>query len=175
VRHRHFALTSAALSCFLAISTVALSQLVDPVPALAGPPSGALGPSDFQTAYHLPKWNSGSLPASLYGADTVAADGYVFVIGGNNGSGPVGTVYSAQVTASGSVGTWSSTAPLPAALYQAAAVAYGGYIFVTGGNNGTSAVTTVYSGQVSIGKWQCRDGCGGDRLRRKRPKWTSRV
>jgi hypothetical protein len=121
-----------------------------PAISLAGPASGSYGPPDFQSAYNLPNWvNRSALPTSLYRETAVLANGYIFLIGGNGGNGAVGTVYSGRVDSSGLVSAWASQTSLPHPLQNASAVFANGYIFVTGGDNGTTIFPDVYSAQVN--------------------------
>ena len=99
---------------------------------------------------------TGSLPAATYYATAVAYNGYVYQIGGYAGSvtavvdyaaitssGALAAPASAACTAGGgsiagdwcaSNGTAGTGANLPAATYQATAVAYNGYVYQIGGS-----------------------------------------
>ena len=104
--------------------------------------------------------NNGSLPASLQGSAMVTANDYMYIIGGQTGSGPVSTMYYAQLNTDGSTSSWASTGGtgLPNAATQLAAVIYNGYLYVWGGYNVNAysynvsnglALNTVYSAQIS--------------------------
>lgn len=124
-----------------------------------GPVAGAYGPSDLRAAYKAPAWqaNATSLPATLYRHAAVFVNGYVVVVGGNNGNGAVSTVYSAQLKSDGTIGTWQTLAPLPHAEQDTGTVVANGHIFVTGGNDGSTVSSTVYSAFVksdgTISSW----------------------
>ena len=81
------------------------------------------------------RWHSGWLesnrslpqPESLFGA--VAANGFVFSIGGYNGSSPTSSFYVAAVKGDGSLGSWSSGTSLPLPIYIPQSPHYS-YIFL---------------------------------------------
>ncbi|KKR92732.1 MAG: hypothetical protein UU44_C0005G0062 [Candidatus Daviesbacteria bacterium GW2011_GWB1_41_15] len=79
-----------------------------------------------------------------------------FVLGGKNTSGSAtSTIYQATAsTTDGSIGAFSTSAvPLPQALYghssNVVTINGANYLYVIGGNNGTSDQTTVYQGTFS--------------------------
>ena len=93
----------------------------------------------------LAGWNqTASLPQpeSLFGA--VAANGFIFSIGGWNGSAPTQQFYVTTVKGDGSLGSWSSGTPLPWQLYYEAVAASGSYIFFTGGADTQINFRNVY-------------------------------
>jgi hypothetical protein len=78
-----------------------------------------------------------ALPAARYQAHSAAANGYVYVMGGN---GPQSTVYYSKVGSTGAPGTWSTAAnALPAGKSWGTSVTANGYVYVMGGNS-----TAVY-------------------------------
>jgi hypothetical protein len=76
------------------------------------------------------------IPAARSGHTTVALNGYIYVIGGDNADGGSHqlTVYYAKLNADGTVGTWSSTTSMSASTYYPTGSTYNGYIYVAGGN-----------------------------------------
>ncbi|HUC89314.1 MAG TPA: hypothetical protein VMR45_00770, partial [Patescibacteria group bacterium] len=107
-------------------------------------------------------WSTGTntLTAARSFAATATANGYVYVIGGNDTSAVAQTtVYYSRLNTDGSVGTWTTAAyALPAARVGATAIAYNGYLYVFGGENGSGAEqTTAYFARInsdgSIGSW----------------------
>ncbi|GAC1500615.1 MAG: hypothetical protein NVS1B10_04340 [Candidatus Saccharimonadales bacterium] len=89
--------------------------------------------------------NTNALPQTIYGASAVVANGYVYEIGGYNGTSPQSTVYYAKLNADGSTGTWNTnTNALPQTLYNFSSVVANGYVYGLGGYNGTSPQSTVY-------------------------------
>jgi hypothetical protein len=90
-------------------------------------------------------------------AATIAYNGYMYVIGGTNGTA-LSDVQYAPINANGTAGSWAATTSLPTARYNHAAVVYNGYIYVTGGtSNGTTGLTEVLYARVNsdgtIGPW----------------------
>lgn len=78
-------------------------------------------------------------------AATVAYNGYMYVIGGESYGGPLtrrNTVLYAAINADGSVtgasGTWQTTGGTFTARGGLTAVAYGGYMYIIGGDHGTA-------------------------------------
>ncbi len=122
----------------------------------------------LSTVYYAPLSSTGgvgawststnSLPQVLYNATSVEYGGYVYVMGGYNGSSSLSTVYYAPLSSTGGVGAWStSTNSLPQVLYNATSVEYGGYVYVMGGYNGSSSLSTLYYAPISstggVGSW----------------------
>ncbi|OVE79123.1 hypothetical protein BVY00_01280 [bacterium G20] len=102
--------------------------------------------------------NTNALPAVRYGHTSVVANGYVYGIGGTNGSATQSTVYYAKLNGDGSTGTWSTnTNALPAARSYPSSVTANGYVYVLGGSDGSTAQSTVYYAKLnsdgSIGSW----------------------
>jgi N-acetylneuraminic acid mutarotase len=98
-----------------------------------------------------------ALPQPLANSNSVAYNGYVYVVGGYDGFF-VNTVYSAPLNPDGSVGTWTTESnALPATLSNPATVAYNGYVYVMGGFDGTNRQSAVYSAPLnpdgSVGVW----------------------
>ncbi len=102
-----------------------------------------------------------TLPGTRTFPTVVDYNGYIYVMGGRDDApADVSTVYSAQVKADGTIGTWATLNTLPALSDKAAAVAYNGYIYYIGGTNNTTgagAVSTIYSAVANsdgtIGSW----------------------
>jgi hypothetical protein len=86
------------------------------------------------------------LPQSESNFGAVAANGWVFSIGGFNGSAVNSNLYGAPANGNGSLGSWSSGTSLPTALYLHAVATSSSYIFVSGGENSTqTGSSAVYS------------------------------
>ena len=102
-------------------------------------------------------WTSTTvLPSSIAKGQTVAYNGYLYYVGGFNGSAAVSTVYYAQINLNGSVGTWSTTTALSVATEYGGAVAYNGYLYSLGGDNGASTSAVYYApinANGTIGSW----------------------
>ncbi|MFI5271412.1 MAG: PQQ-binding-like beta-propeller repeat protein [Ktedonobacterales bacterium] len=101
-----------------------------------------------------------SLPATRFDHEVVASGGYVFVLGGfGPGNATTATVYSAAQTA-GTLGAWTSQAPLPQAFGEFGADVANGHVYVVGGHTGLitgSALNTVYASPIgangTLGAW----------------------
>ena len=83
-------------------------------------------------------------PESDFGS--IAANGFVFSMGGSDGLGNISSFYIAAVNGNGSLGSWSSGTSLPLPIYTFAVANNNSYIFLTGGeDNYNNAQSTVYS------------------------------
>jgi hypothetical protein len=102
---------------------------------------------------------------------SVAAEGYVYIIGGcgslsqGNTScpSPLTTVEAAQINADGSLGNWSTRSTLPEGRWAGSAAYYNGYIYMTGGcasslgtcvHRGTSYYAQITDTSGTLGAWQ---------------------
>jgi N-acetylneuraminic acid mutarotase len=86
-----------------------------------------------------------SLPVNRYVHTSVVSNGYVYVIGGQDGSTVQSTVYYAKLNSDGTVGAWSTTNTLPSARWIHSSVIANGYIYALGGqDNSNAAQSTVY-------------------------------
>ena len=85
-----------------------------------------------------------SLPGTLSYSQAIVTNGYVYLLGGNNGSSIVSTVYYAPINSNGTLGTWSTGTSLPGALGYSQAIVTNGYVYLLGGYNGSSYTSTIY-------------------------------
>jgi len=79
-----------------------------------------------------------SLPMTIWGHTSVAWNGYLYVIGGYDGSMRRAEVQVAPINSDGTLGTWSTTTALGTARYRHTSVAYNGYLYVLGGDSGSN-------------------------------------
>jgi N-acetylneuraminic acid mutarotase len=111
------------------------------------------------TGARIPDWSAGpnDLPAKVWNGGTAVSGGYIYVVGGNNGTSNLATVYWAKFDTSTAqtIGAWTTNTGynLPSPRSGMSVVAYDGYLFVLGGQNssctGTNAVcNTVYSSKL---------------------------
>ena len=110
-------------------------------------------------------WNSATpLPEGVCYHAGVAANGFVYVLGGNHFNIEVGDfwtniVYYAKINSDGSLGAWNNTTPLPQSLYFVSASVWNNTIYLIGGSDGyTSTLSSnVYSAQIqtngSLSSW----------------------
>ncbi|HEX8944219.1 MAG TPA: hypothetical protein VF785_13860 [Gemmatimonadaceae bacterium] len=116
----------------------------------------AANPLPVARAYHA------TVAAFAYTSalDTTTTEGYLYAIGGIDGSGAtVNTVYYSKIALDGSNGPWLTATPLPTAIHSASAVVFRGYIYLTGGSDGQNAPTpTALRAAVNVdgtlGAWQ---------------------
>ena len=87
---------------------------------------------------------------------SIIANGYIYVIGGHDGTNPVSTVYYAKLNADGSTGAFAATTAITAARYGHTSVTANGYIYVLGGYN-SGVQSTVYYAKLNangtVGSW----------------------
>ena len=96
----------------------------------------------------LAGWNQTSaLPRAVAEFGVVAANGLIFTFGGYDNVSPIITnsFYSAAVKGDGSLNSWSTGASLPQPESYFGFTASDSYIFVSGGNNGSTYLSSVYS------------------------------
>lgn len=110
-------------------------------------------------------WNHNTgisgLPGARAGLGAVIANGYIYALGGYsgaNGSIVQSSVYYAKLNGSGGAGAWSTANSLPTALkYHCSGVA-NGYMYVWGGDTGSSISSAIYYAKLnndgSLGSWQ---------------------
>lgn len=92
-------------------------------------------------------WSSTTpLPAPRSGHKSFIQNGYIYVVGGEDGVGPfaVSTVYYARINADGSVGTWRTTTGLPGLRAFYGGAQNNGYMYVVAGTDNFSNFSTVY-------------------------------
>ncbi len=101
-----------------------------------------------------------ALPHPLYYASSFVHEGYVYVVGGDDNSQAVDTVYSAQLNEDGSVGAWVlSDNLLPQEINMASTVTFEGYAYNIGGftYGANASINNVYSAPLGsggvIGAW----------------------
>jgi N-acetylneuraminic acid mutarotase len=91
------------------------------------------------------------------GVNLVAYNGYLYSIGGWDGTTDHNMVQYAAINANGTIGSWQTTASFDTGRSNAASFAYGGYIYILGGNGGTNYNTVQYApinGDGSLGTWR---------------------
>lgn len=97
--------------------------------------------------------------------DAVAANGYLYYIGGNdnNSGNTISTVEYAKINADGTIGTWASTTSLNdgsnAPRRQFKAVAMNGFLYVIGGRDASNATKTTamyakLNSDGTVGSWK---------------------
>jgi hypothetical protein len=91
-----------------------------------------------------------SYPLAGYQWDPVEVDGFVYVIGGYNGSA-VNNVFYSAIQSDGSLGGWTESTPHPEADQGPGAAAHNCWIYIALGNGSVYRARTVPGG--GIGSW----------------------
>lgn len=94
-----------------------------------------------------------SLPANAYDTTAVAANGFVYVLGGNNGSSDDANVYYAKLNVDGTVGSWNTGTSLPTTRSGGTSVTANGYIYYLGGQGAAHVYYAKLNADGSIGSW----------------------
>ncbi|MBI5527739.1 MAG: hypothetical protein HY897_15520, partial [Deltaproteobacteria bacterium] len=97
------------------------------------------------------------LPTARYGAASVVNNGFLYSIGGNDGTNYLDEVKYARINADGSIGAWANTIPFSSPREFATAVAHNGYLYLLGGNDSTNSFNDVQFSKVnqdgSLASW----------------------
>ena len=100
---------------------------------------------------------STSLPVARMFGQAIVTNNRVYLLGGSNGNSYVNTVYTAPVNSDGTLGSWSSAAPLPVALGHSQAVITKNRVYLIGGRTNSGVISTVYTAPINpdgtIGAW----------------------
>jgi len=108
----------------------------------------------------LTTWQTANpLPGPLRSLTLTTANGYLYAVGGSNGSSVSAQVYRAKINADSSLGSWQTLGALPQPRERHAAVVYGGRLVVLGGLDASGgSQNTVYAATLntdgSLGAWQ---------------------
>lgn len=112
----------------------------------------------------LPAWStyaggSGSaLTNARYDFAAFVSNGYIYVLGGNSGSGAMTSVEQVLVNTNGTLANWSAGTALPSARSNQTAWVRNDVIYVAGGTPGSGALNSVLRAQIgatngTIGTW----------------------
>jgi hypothetical protein len=149
------------------VSTASSIYCIGGQDANGGPRSEVYYTSAISSSGNVTSWalSSNSYPKSIDGESCVLSSGSIYCVGGSyNGNGDdVSSSYYADVTASGSVGSWSSTTAFPIPVDSQSCVASSSYMYCVGGNNetdgsnndavGTNSVWYAPLSATGIGNW----------------------
>ena len=106
--------------------------------------------------------NTSSLPESVFSHASVAANGFIYVLGGAHYN-PIDNVfltnkvYYAKINSDGSLGFWKTASPLPGIRSGLSASAWNNRIYVIGGTDDTDISSNVFSATIqadgSLSAW----------------------
>lgn len=109
--------------------------------------TGSLGAWTEQTA----------LPRGLRTSGDAFNNGFIYVIGGIDDAGvTTSTIYYTSTTSAGGVNAWQQGTALPSAIRLNASAAYNGYLYNSGGTDGTNTTTVRFASinaSGSLGSW----------------------
>ncbi len=105
-----------------------------------------------------------SLPVAMAGHAATVYNGTMYLVGGATTNPPtcgsggtcLSTVYYSKILANGTLGAWTSTTAFPSTVDLAKAIAYNGYLYVSGGHNASIFTTTYYAtinSDGTLGSW----------------------
>ena len=101
-----------------------------------------------------------TLANGLSSGSAATYNGYIYEFGGYTNPGPTttNTVYYAKANGDGTIGAWNTTTVLPVNIEGNAVAVANGYVYIVGGYNGSSFLTSVYYAKLNIdgtvGAWQ---------------------
>jgi hypothetical protein len=107
----------------------------------------------------IDSWNTTTpFTTARFGHTSVVHNGYVYVIGGNDGSNRLNDVQYAKINANGTVGTWNSTTPFTTGRAGHTSVVHNGYLYVLAGSiDGNNHLNDVQYAKINtdgtIGSW----------------------
>jgi len=108
---------------------------------------GSLGAWATTTSFSTPR----------YAHTSVVHNGYVYVIGGYNGTTAYSDVQYAPFSANGTLGSWATTTALAAPRYSHTSAVYNGYVYAVGGtSSGTALADSQYApinADGTLGTW----------------------
>jgi N-acetylneuraminic acid mutarotase len=103
-------------------------------------------------------WNTTTqFTTARFGHTSVVHNGYVYVIGGHDGSNYLNDVQYAKINANGTVGTWNSTTPFTTGRAGHTSVVHNGYVYVIGGVDVSNYLNDVQYAKINadgtVGPW----------------------
>ena len=112
------------------------------------------------TLYNGTWCSTTSLSAPLWSSVSVGANGYIYVLGGQQGSGAItNATYAAQISSNGSLGSWTAGPNLPGPMDQSTGAIGNGYVYIVGGNNGNPSGSVYFAQLMSNGSFATLTSC----------------
>jgi N-acetylneuraminic acid mutarotase len=93
--------------------------------------------------------NAGTLPVAMTEMGYVATKGRFYLIGGENGSGHLSTVYSAPINNDGTLGDFRKESSLPDTRIDSVCFVIKNKLYVVGGGNSANFTNTVYQATIN--------------------------
>lgn len=101
--------------------------------------------------------NSAPLLEPLSYSQVVVTKNYIYLLGGNNGTNFVSTVYKAPINSDGTLGVWTTDTALPNPIAHAQAIAIKNKIYLLGGYDGSTYLISVLAATINpdgtLGAW----------------------
>jgi len=98
-----------------------------------------------------------TLPNNLQKSSPIIIGNNLYLFGGWNGSAAVATIYKTTLNSDGSLASWDTSTSLPVAIHSAQVIMIGRRIYILGGNNGSSTLSTTYTAMFAtdgkLGPW----------------------
>jgi len=103
-------------------------------------------------------WTTGtSLPNALAYSQAIVTKNRVYLLGGFDGTSPISTVYTAPINTDGTLGAWTTDTSLPGNLSSSQVIVTKNRVYLLGGYNGTTSVSTIYTAPINtdgtLGSW----------------------
>jgi hypothetical protein len=108
--------------------------------------------SQIGTNGSIGTWNSATdLPFATENSSAIGYDGYLYEVGGYDGTSATKSIYYAAISNNGFIGDWNISNSLPSVTEFATTVVYNGSVYEIGGYSGASGYNAVsYGGLQSI-------------------------
>ena len=108
----------------------------------------------------LGAWTTGpSLPIGLADTHAIVANSRLYLLGGDpsGGNSSTSVVHTAPINADGTLGSWTTAPSLPRPISQAQAIATNNKVYILGGNDNYTWLSTVYTAPINadgtLGTW----------------------
>ena len=101
----------------------------------------------------LSTWTaSGNLPGILCASQAFVTKNRVYLLGGGtNGNTVTSVVYTAPINSDGTLGTWTTGTSLPIGMSNSTLITTKNKVYLLGGYNGTSIISSVYTTSILEG------------------------
>lgn len=97
------------------------------------------------------------MPGSADNSQIFVTKNRVYFAGGNSGTSALSSVYTAPINSDGTLGLWAATTSLPGPLRYSQALVTNKRVYLIGGHDGTSYLSTTYNAPINadgtIGAW----------------------